>query len=69
MSDTQDRGAKNPGFAGYTGEFDLTEEFCAEYDSPAFDPSYDTPPLEHYEPLIRQLMVNPIRSIYIPDED
>lgn len=50
-------------------EFDLTEEFCAEYDSPAFDPSYDTPPLEHYEPLIRQLMVNPIRSIYIPDED
>jgi NADH-quinone oxidoreductase E subunit len=26
MSDTQDRGAKNPGFAGYTGEFDLTED-------------------------------------------
>ena len=34
-------------------EFDLTAEFCAEYDSPAFDPSYDTPPLEHYEPLVR----------------
>jgi predicted HD phosphohydrolase len=50
-------------------EFDLTEEFCAEYDSPAFDPSYDTPPLEHYEPLIRELMVHPIRSIYIPAED
>ena len=50
-------------------EFDLTEEFCAEYDSPAFDPSYDTPPLEHYEPLVRELMVNPIRSIYIPNED
>src|SRR4051812_41260145 len=50
-------------------EFDLTEEFCAEYDSPAFDPAYDTPPLEHYEPLVRELMVHPIRSIYLPEED
>ena len=29
------------------------EEFCAEYDSPAFDPSYKSNSLEYYEPLIR----------------
>lgn len=49
-------------------EFDLTEEFCADFDSPAFDPSYDTPPLEHYEPLVRSLMTSPIRSIYLPEK-
>ena len=49
-------------------EFDLTAEFCADFDSPAFDPSYDTPPLEHYEPLVRSLMASPIRSIYLPEE-
>lgn len=48
-------------------EFDLTAEFCAEYDAPAFDPSYDTPPLDHYEPLVRSLMASPIRSIYMPE--
>ena len=34
--------------------YNQCEEFCAEYDSPAFDPSYDSNPLEHYEPLIRE---------------
>jgi predicted HD phosphohydrolase len=33
--------------------YDLTEEFVRKYDMPAFDPDYPTPPLEHYEPLIR----------------
>lgn len=33
--------------------YDLTEEFVRKYDMPAFDPGYPTPPLEHYEPLIR----------------
>jgi predicted HD phosphohydrolase len=45
--------------------FDYTEEFCAEYDQPAFDPGYDTNPLEHYEPLIRQAFMAPKRSIYM----
>ena len=39
--------------------FDLTAEFCAEYDQRAFDPAYDTPPLEHYEPLVRDLLTRP----------
>lgn len=44
--------------------FDMTAEFCAEYDQPAFDPNYPTPPLEHYAPLVHDLMATPRRSIY-----
>ncbi len=45
--------------------FDHTAEFCEEYDQPAFDPGYDTLPLEHFEPLVRQTMASPKRSIYL----
>ena len=45
-------------------QYDATAEFCAEFDSPAFDSSYPTPPLEHYEPLVRTMMASPVRSIY-----
>ena len=55
-------------YAGHP-QYDLTVEFCADFDSPAFDPSYDTPPLEHYEPLVRSIMAAPIRSIYIADSE
>ncbi|HVX18144.1 MAG TPA: HD domain-containing protein [Acidimicrobiales bacterium] len=47
--------------------FDYTAEFCAEYDQVAFDPSYDSYPLEHFEPLVRELMAAPKRSIYRGD--
>ncbi len=36
--------------------FDRTEKFCAEYDQTAFDASYTSNPLEHYEPLIKQVL-------------
>jgi predicted HD phosphohydrolase len=36
--------------------FEHTEEFCAKYDQKAFDADYVSNPLEHYEPLIRQLL-------------
>jgi predicted HD phosphohydrolase len=36
--------------------FDHTEEFCAKYDQTAFDADYVSNPLEHYEPLIRDLL-------------
>ncbi len=45
--------------------FDYTAEFCQEYDQAAFDPGYDTLPLEHFEPLVRQVMTSPKRSIYM----
>ena len=36
--------------------FERTEEFCAKYDQTAFDPDYERYPLEHYEPLVRQIL-------------
>jgi predicted HD phosphohydrolase len=48
--------------------YDQTAEFCADFDQPAFDPAYDTQPLEHYEPLVSQLLSAPKRSIYMADD-
>ncbi len=33
--------------------WEYTEEFCAKYDQVAFDPDYESEPLEYFEPLIR----------------
>lgn len=35
--------------------FALCEEFTDDWDQQAFDPDYDTLPLEHFEPLIRKM--------------
>jgi hypothetical protein len=34
-----------------------TEEFCAEYDAPAFDRTYRSEPLEHFAPLVLEKLV------------
>jgi predicted HD phosphohydrolase len=39
--------------------FDLTEEFCAEYDQPAFDVNYKSYDIEEFRPLVRQVMATP----------
>ena len=41
----------------YRGEpwFELAARFADEWDQIAFDPDYDTLPLEHFEPLVRKL--------------
>jgi predicted HD phosphohydrolase len=44
--------------------YDRTLEFCEKYDAPAFDPDYDTLPLEFFEPLLRRLMAQPKNTIY-----
>ena len=36
--------------------FDHTAEFCELYDQCSFDPAYDTPPVEHFEPLVRRVL-------------
>ena len=36
--------------------YDIAEEFVRKYDMPSFDDEYRTPPLEHYEPLLRGLL-------------
>lgn len=35
--------------------FDDAAYFCAEYDENCFDPTYPTLPLEHFEPLVREV--------------
>jgi predicted HD phosphohydrolase len=40
-------------------EFALAEKFADEWDQLAFDPAYDTLPLEHFEPLVRQVFGKP----------
>jgi predicted HD phosphohydrolase len=44
----------------YRGEpwFELAERFADDWDQTAFDPNYDTLPLEHFEPLVRVRMAS-----------
>ncbi|HVA73994.1 MAG TPA: HD domain-containing protein [Acidimicrobiales bacterium] len=35
--------------------YGLAEQFVDEWDNAAFDPNMDTPPLEHFEPLVRDM--------------
>jgi predicted HD phosphohydrolase len=44
--------------------FAATEEFIDKYDCPAFDPEYDTLPLEFFEPMVIKLFERPLNSIY-----
>ena len=44
--------------------FERTAEFCARYDGPAFDPAGETLPLEFFEPILRQVLAMPKRSLY-----
>ena len=44
--------------------FEATAEFCAKYDQTAFDPAYDSAPLEFFEPMVMTLFERPVRSIY-----
>lgn len=50
----------------FTGQsfYDVTLEFCEKYDAPAFDPDYDTLPLEFFEPMLRRIMARPKNTIY-----
>ena len=44
--------------------FARTEEFCARYDGPAFDPAAETLPLEFFEPMLRRVLAQPKNSMY-----
>jgi predicted HD phosphohydrolase len=48
--------------AKYEGEpwFDLAARFADDWDQVAFDPDYDTLPLEHFEPLVRARCAKPM---------
>ena len=40
-------------------DFALAEQFADEWDQVAFDPAYDTPPLEHFEERLRAVFSRP----------
>lgn len=44
--------------------FAACAEFCERYDQAAFDPAYDTLPLEFFEPMVQRVMAKPVRSMY-----
>jgi predicted HD phosphohydrolase len=46
-------------------DFEYTAQFCHLYDQNAFDPNYDSMPLEAFEPMLRRVLAAPKRSIYM----
>jgi len=46
--------------------FEQTMEFCEAFDEKAFDPGLDTMPLEAFMPILRRVLHNPKRTIFIP---
>ncbi|MBU6501755.1 MAG: phosphohydrolase [Burkholderiales bacterium] len=51
-------------FAGHA-HYARTEEFCALYDNPAFDPKGETLPMSEFEPMVRRVFARPRNSIYM----
>lgn len=49
----RDRNAREK-FRGHP-HFERTASFCEKWDMPAFDPKYDSMPLEAFEPMIRRI--------------
>jgi len=47
--------------------FEACAEFCEKYDQSAFDPNYDSAPLEFFEPMLRRVMEGPLASMYVKD--
>jgi predicted HD phosphohydrolase len=44
--------------------FEYCAQFCHLYDQNSFDPSYDSMPLEVFEPMLRRVVARPKTSIY-----
>lgn len=48
--------------------FEACAEFCEKYDQAAFDPDYESAPLEFFAPMVMRLFEYPKRSIYLRTE-
>lgn len=47
--------------------FQACADFCEKYDQSAFDPAYESAPLEFFEPMVRRVMARPKASMYVKD--
>ncbi len=45
--------------------FQYTAEFCHKYDQAAFDPAYESEPLETFIPMVERLFSHPKNSMYL----
>jgi predicted HD phosphohydrolase len=45
-------------------DFEYTAQFCQLYDQNSFDPSYDSLPLDAFEPMLGRVLAEPKSSIY-----
>lgn len=59
-----DRNAREA-FRGHK-HFDACAEFCQKYDQAAFDPDYDSLPLEFFEAMVRRVMARPLKGMLAP---
>lgn len=46
--------------------FQQTADFCHKYDQNSFDPTYDTAPIEHFEPMVQRVFARPPFGIKRP---
>ena len=44
--------------------YEACREFCHLYDQAAFDPEYESLPLDVFEPMVRRVFARPINSMY-----
>jgi predicted HD phosphohydrolase len=44
--------------------FTACAEFCEKYDQAAFDPDYDSEPLDVFEPMVRRVFAKPKNTLY-----
>ncbi len=44
--------------------YDYTVDFCFKYDQKAFDPDFESYPLEHFEPMVKRIFAEPRKSLY-----
>ncbi len=49
--------------------FEACAHFCEAYDQAAFDPDYDTAPLEFFEPMVRRVMAVPKNGMFSGHSD
>ena len=45
--------------------FEACAGFCEKYDQSAFDPNYDSAPLDFFEPMVMRVMARPKQSMYV----
>ena len=49
--------------------FEACADFCRLYDQAAFDPAYDSAPLDFFEPMLRRVLARPLNSMYAAAAD